>query len=85
MRDLTYHDEGLKGDDGRINARKLYSVLQTVGQIKIFQNTPFVLDEKYDTNLEEYLKALPGRLPPEVCADISKQREPKNSTKADIA
>jgi len=87
MRDLVYHDEGLKSDDGRINARKLFGILQTVGAIKVFQNSPFSLskEEKYDSNLEEYLRVLPGRLSTEDCNERSKKIEPKNAKREDIS
>ena len=85
MRDLTYHDDGLKNEDGRINTKKVHGIYSIVCLLQMFQATPYVKDlEKFDLNLEHHLRTLPGRLSPEQCSEVSRQREPKNATRADI-
>jgi len=83
LRDLTYFHYGIKGDDGRINTLIVQSIYGIISQVKLFQDHkgyPF----KTSDNLDYYLRHFPGTGTMESYLEISKKREPKNATRADI-
>jgi len=83
LRDLTYFDD-IKGDDGRINTRKVQSIYGIISQVQLFQDHKEGYLFETNDKLDYYLRHFPGTGTLESYLEISKKREPKNATRTEI-